>query len=113
MTDSLGQDVTTQILIQIRDEMRSMRSGFDARFDSVDTLMEAVDARLLGFDGRLRSIEAHINELFRRFNQIDTDLKRFATLVNEAVLHYAGEMDRVRDRLEVLETRLGASSAGA
>lgn len=111
MTDSRDQDVTTQILMQIRDEMRSMRSGFDARFDSVDALVESVEARLLGFDARLRSIESHISELFRRFNQIDTDLKRFSGLVNEAVLHYAGEMDRVRDRLEVLESRLGNVSA--
>lgn len=111
MTDSHGQDVTTQILIQIREEMRSMRSGFDARFDSVDALMESIDTRMLGFDARLRSIEAHLSELFRRFNQIDTDLKRFSGVVNEAVLHYAEEMDRVRDRLEVLESRSRAVSS--
>jgi hypothetical protein len=40
-------------------------------------------------------------------SQIDADLKKFAPLVNEALLHYADEMDRVRARLTRVEHRLG------
>ena len=111
MSDTSSQDLTTQILVQIRDEMRTMRSGSEARFDALDAVLESVEARMEGLDIRMRAIESHMSDLFRRFNQIDTDLKKFAGLANETILHYAGEMDSVRGRLEEVEGRLGISSS--
>ena len=176
MTDNQGQDLTTQILIQIRDEMRAMRSSFERRFDAGEARMEGIEARLEGIEARMEGIEGRLQaiekrmdslekridsvekrvtlveqtllrleskvdalqvqmdflqgridalevqidaldgrnevrfeELFKRFNQIDADLKKFASVVNNAILHYAGEMDTVRERLQVTESKLGIS----
>jgi archaellum component FlaC len=111
MIDNVGPDVTSQVLIQIRDEMRTMRSAFEARFDSLDAHLESAGTHLSSFGERLDVVEGRMSELFRRFSQIDSDLKRFASLVNETILHYAEEMDRVRERLESVESRVEMSSA--
>lgn len=190
MNDYAPQDVTTQILIQIREEMRAMRTSFDARFDVVEARLEGLHARMDSFDARMEAMEArmdsieirmnslerrleglekrmavlenrmdaieegasaleltvadlrkaieflrttvdyqagqwealearidamgersdtHHQELFRRFSLVEGDLKDFAKVVNDAVLHYADEMDKVRDRLSEAEDRMGIS----
>ena len=111
MIDNVGPDGTSQVLIQSRDEMRTMRSAFEASFDSIDAHLESAGTHLSSFGERLDVVEGRMSELFRRFSQIDSDLKRFASLVNETILHYAEEMDRVRERLESVESRVEASSA--
>ena len=114
MTDIQGQDLTTQILIQIRDEMRAMRDSFERRFDALEARLDRIEARLDRLEatidriaGRVGSLEKQ--DLAKRFNQIDADLKKFASVANNAILHYAGEMDTVRERLQVIESKLGIS----
>jgi chromosome segregation ATPase len=153
MSDHPEQDITTQILIQIRDEMRSMGSrlqkgldsldarmgAIEARMDSLEARMDSLEARMDSLEGRMDSIEARMDSLegrvdsveacmhslearmdslesrnaadhqrlFRRFDQIDADLKRFVVIVNDAILHYADETDSVRDRLDILEKEVG------
>jgi hypothetical protein len=51
--------------------------------------------------------EQRFEELFRRFNTMDADLKKFAGIVNQTILHYADEMDMVRDRLGNIESKIG------
>jgi chromosome segregation ATPase len=137
MADQPEQDITTQILIQIRDETRSMRSDFEKRFDGVevrlenlenrmvsldrglmglDGRMDALETRMDSFEGRMESLEARMaanreqhNQLLERLEQIDSDLKKFVGLVNETILLYAEEMDTVRDRLDKLEDKMGIS----
>ena len=175
MTDGSENAITTQVLIQIRDEMRAMRSSFEARFDALEARMsrledrmdalearmDALEARMDSLEkrmdslekrataaerrgddvdltlkrlerkiddlasdteflrGRIDSLEVHTDaideknedrfqELLRRFNILDGDLKKFASVTNEAILHYAGEMDTVRERLNIVETKLGS-----
>ncbi len=162
MTDNQGQDLTTQILIQIRDEMRAMRVSFERRFDALEARIEGFEARMESIESRMDALEKRVEsvdkrmtlveqivrrlegkvdamqvqidflqgsvdtlevridsldernetrsqDLFKRFNQIDADLKKFVTVVNNAILHYAGEMDTVRERLQVTEIKLGIS----
>ncbi|MFH1112311.1 MAG: hypothetical protein V1792_00180 [Pseudomonadota bacterium] len=134
MSDHPEQDVTTQLLIQIRDEMRSMGARLEKRLDSLEarmesletrmesleTRLETIETRLETIDARLDSLEARIDSLesrneadhkrlFKRFDQIDADLKRFVGIVNDAILHYADEMDSVRERLDILEKTVGIS----
>lgn len=165
--------MTTEILIQIREEMRAMKASFERRFEAIEfrmeffgALIEAVEARNRGpearkdalengsespekksasseggllpveqsllrleakidalqiqvdfMQGRLDNIEvkldssderneSHHRELFQRFNLVDSDLKRFASVANDTILHYAGEVDSVRERVLVIETKL-------
>ena len=41
MADTSENAITTQILIQIRDEMRAMRASFEARFDALEAADES------------------------------------------------------------------------
>ena len=132
MAEKTPEDLTIQILIQIRDEMRAMHSSFDARFDALEKRMGSLEARMESLESRMDSLEARMDSLesrmgalevrfdtleawtearfkavFRRLDQLGSDLKKFASVVNEAILHYADEMDTVRDRLSVIENKIG------
>ena len=139
MTDHPEQEITTQILIQMRDEMRSMRSqfrqgvdgltahmkDFEKRLDSLESHMgslerhmdsvvshiDSLESRMaslkLGLDAREPKNEAHLQRIHGGLERIDGDLKKFAALVNDTVLHYADEMDSVRERLDSLEREVG------
>ncbi len=79
----------------------------DALQDDVNYLKGRMDALEVRVDSIEEKSEARHQELLRRFNILDADLKKFASVTNEAILHYAGEMDTVRDRLNIIETKLG------
>jgi chromosome segregation ATPase len=169
MPDNLPEDLTTQVLVQIRDEMRGMRSSFQLRFDALEARSEGLESRMESLEVRIDSIEKRMSaidrrldspegplvllerstsrvegkidrlqrsmedqserlnglesrmeskerlsqdqskQLHRRIDSLEADLKKFALLVNETVLHYAGEMDTVRDRLNVIDSKIGIS----
>ncbi|MBI5248997.1 MAG: hypothetical protein HY912_05830 [Desulfomonile tiedjei] len=167
MTTSQGPDITTEILIQIRDETRGMKASFERRFDTLEARMGAIEGRDSGTEarmdtprirvdspdkrdslsaaglarleqllvrleakidalqvqvdfihGRIDNLEvkldsmeergeAHYQGLSRGFNLMDSDFKKFVSVANQAILHYAGEMDSVRERVLVIEAQLG------
>ncbi|MEJ2716483.1 MAG: hypothetical protein P8182_05000 [Deltaproteobacteria bacterium] len=169
MSDTLPEDLTTQVLVQIRDEMRGMRSSFQLRFDALEARSEGLESRIEALEVRIYSMEKRMSAIDQRLDSpegplalmerstnriegkidrlqrsMDTqserldglesrivtgerwnrdeskqlhghidslaaDLKKFASLVNETVLHYAGEMDTVRDRLSVIDSKIGIS----
>jgi hypothetical protein len=94
MTANSTDDLTTRILVQLRDEMRS---AFNARFDALEGRIERLETRN----------EKERRELFSRIDTLDSDLKKFSPVVNEAIPHLADEMDKVRDRPDNIETELG------
>ena len=193
MSTSQDNDITTEILIQIRDEMREMRASFERRFDALDarmgglearmdaiearigaveSRMDAIETRMDAFEVRMNSLEtrmeslekrdaalenrmvlveqsllrletkvdslqtqvdfihgridnlevkldsmderneAHHQDLFRCFSLIESDLKKFASVANEAILHYADEMDSVREQVLIIEDKVGIPHPG-
>ena len=46
MTDSEIKDLTIEILLEIRNEIRSMRATFEARFEALETRMGAIEGRM-------------------------------------------------------------------
>jgi chromosome segregation ATPase len=166
MNTTEDTNITTEILIQIRDEMRAMRTSFERRFEMLEARMEGIEARMSAtesrmdspetrmeslekrdsslekrmglieqsilrveskvdslrtqadfFQGRIDNLEikldsmdarneTHHQDLFRRFTLMDSDLKKFASVANEAILHYAGEMDSVREQVLFIEDKL-------
>jgi len=146
MTQPPPDDLTTKILIQIRDEMREMRASFEARFDGIERRLDKLDDRMAKLEDRMDRLEARMDRLEARMdelearmdrlearmdrlearfdaleahnskqhgellafiNEVHSDLKKFASIANETILHYADEMDKVRGRLNVIEDRLG------
>ncbi|MEW6531625.1 MAG: hypothetical protein AB1473_12360 [Thermodesulfobacteriota bacterium] len=124
MTDSEIKDLTIEILLEIRNEMRLVRTSLEAldarvaaletRIESLDTRIESLETRVGNLESRVGSLETRIERLERRFDKLENrveiihhDLRKFASVVNETVLHYAEEMDSVRDRLSSIESKLG------
>jgi hypothetical protein len=50
--------------------------------------------------------EEGFTDLVRRFGLLDSHVKKFASITNTAVLHYADETDKVRDSLSIIEDKL-------
>ena len=82
----------------------------------IDRLQRSIDdqsERLDGVESRMESSDRwsrdQSKQLHRRIDSLEADLKKFASLVNETVLHYAGEMDTVRDRLNIIDSKIGIS----
>lgn len=129
MEEHAGTELTREILIALRDEMQALRSSVESRFDMIDSRLEGLDTYARGIAGKMGAFQARMEaleslidsmdqksdvkhrELFRRLESIDGDLKKFAGIVNETVLHYAEEMDSVRDRLHAVEQNVGVLSA--
>ena len=69
--------------------------------------MEALEGRMDALEARVGAVERRLDKLENRVEIIHHDLRKFASVVNETVLHYAEEMDSVRDRLSSIESKLG------
>lgn len=94
----------------LRDRMESLEGrmdGLDARMDSLEVRMDGMEDRISALESRIEEMEAtagkYYEEQSKRTETAHSDLKRFAAIVNETILHYAGEMDRVRQRLDTIE----------
>jgi len=117
MTDSEITNLTLEILVEIRNDIRSMRSAFEARFEALETRVAALETRIERLETRVERLETRVESLERRFDKLEKrveiihhDLRKFASVVNETVLHYAEEMDNVRDRLSSIESKLGPTT---
>ncbi len=93
------------------DSLEGRLDSLEARMDSLEDRMDSLESRMISLKVALVAIEskheAHHHQFLRRLDQIDGDLKRFVGLVNDTILHYADEMDSVRQRLDILEKRVG------
>jgi chromosome segregation ATPase len=80
------------------------------KIDLLQTQVDFLQGRIDVMEVRLDSLDDRADERFQellsRFGSLDVDLKRFASVSNAAILHYADEMDKVRDRVTRLETNL-------
>jgi uncharacterized protein YdcH (DUF465 family) len=74
--------------------------------DKIESRLDVVEDALSSL---VKSNAEHHKQLFHRFDQLDADLKRFAGIVNDTMLHYADEMDTVRARLDAIENKISTS----
>lgn len=87
------KDVTVEILISIRDEIKNLRSDTNSRFEQMDKRFELMNERLL-------HIETDIS-------QMKTDIRAIASHFERSYLMLANEMEGIKERLSVCERRLG------
>lgn len=87
------KDITVEILVSIRDEIRSLRADTNLRFEQMDKRFELMNERLL-------HIETDIS-------QMKADIKAIAAHFERSDLLLTNEMEGIKDRLSVCERRLG------
>jgi methyl-accepting chemotaxis protein len=110
MDQTKNQDKNHQALASIQQDLKRMSSAFDNRFERLESLLNVVDQRLDSVERQIsdvaRAVEINIESVRNISNSVDnmdTDLKRFAKVANETALHYSEEIDKLRDRIDVLE----------
>lgn len=96
------RDITIEILVSIRDEIRGLREDTNARFAEMDARFAAMDARFAEMDKRFERIENDIS-------QMRLDIKAIATHFDRDYLSLASETEDIKKRLLVCEERLGIS----
>lgn len=94
------RDITVEILISIRDEIKNLRSDTNLRFEQMDKRFEQMDKRFELMNERLLHIETDIS-------QMKTDIKAIASHFERSYLLLANEMEGIKERLSVCERRLG------
>ena len=60
-------DITVEILISIRDEIKALRADTNNRFEQMDKRFEQMDHRFEQMDNRLRNIETDIRAIVSHF----------------------------------------------
>ena len=91
-----------QTVAALKEDVRALRVAIDFAGGKLDALEARIDAA----DQRN---ETQHQELFRRFTGVEGDLKAFVKVVNDVVLHYADEMDTLRNRMALVENQVGIS----
>jgi len=86
-------DITVEILVPIRDEIRGLRADTNLRFEQMDKRFELMNERLL-------HIETDIS-------QMKADIKAIAAPFERSYLLLSSEMEGIKDRLSVCERRSG------
>lgn len=60
-------EITVEILISIRDEIKALRADTNNRFEQMDRRFEQMDHRFEQMDNRLRNIETDIRAIVSHF----------------------------------------------
>jgi septation ring formation regulator EzrA len=93
MGEKKARDITLEVLISIRDEIRGLREDTNSRFEQMDRRFEQMEKRLAKIEGDISQIRQDIGHIVVRF---DRDYLILAT-----------DLDGVKRRLNVCERHLG------
>jgi methyl-accepting chemotaxis protein len=98
MPDKKADNLTVEILINIRDEIRGLREDTNRRFEQMDRRFEQMDRRF-------EKIEADIAEMKK-------DLKIIVARFDRDYLLLANEVGEIKGRMEAFDSRLERVEAG-
>jgi len=93
MVDERISDITFEVLVSIRDEIKGLREDTNKRFERMDTRFEQMDKRFERMEGDIAQIREDISYIVARF---DRDLRLMAS-----------DLEEVKKRLQTCEQSLG------
>ncbi|MFP4037937.1 MAG: hypothetical protein ACLFUE_10475 [Desulfobacteraceae bacterium] len=96
------KDLTLEVLVSIRDEIKALRADTNARFEQMDKRFEQMDKRFEQMDKRFERIEEDISQIKKGMDYIVNRFERDYLLL-------ASQVDTMKKRLGVCEERLGIS----
>jgi len=98
MPDKKVGDLTVEILISIRDEIKGLREDTNRRFEQMDRRFEQMDRRF-------ETIEADIAEMKK-------DIKIIVARFDRDYLLLANEVGEIKGRMQAFDSRLERVEAG-
>jgi predicted nucleic acid-binding Zn-ribbon protein len=96
MEDDKVKDMTLNVLVSIRDEIKALREDTNKRFEQMDKRFEQMDKRFERIEKDISQMRRDIGHIVARF---DNDY-----------LVLASEVDSMKKRLGTCESRLGISA---
>lgn len=93
MAEDQIQDITLNVLVSIRDEIRALRTDTNARFEQMDKRFEQMDGRFERIEHDISQIKQGMDAIVHRF---DRDYLLLAT-----------EVHAMKRRIDTCEERLG------
>ncbi len=69
MTDDQAQDITLNVLVSIRDEIRALRADTNARFEQMDKRFEQMDGRFERIEHDISRIKQGMDSIVNRFDR--------------------------------------------
>lgn len=93
MTEKKAKDITVEILISIRDEIRTLREDINVRFAEVDKRFEKMDMRFEQMDKRFEQMD-------KRLAHIETDVRAIGSHFERDYMLLANKMGPIEGRLE-------------
>ncbi|MFN3481170.1 MAG: hypothetical protein ACK415_12415 [Thermodesulfovibrionales bacterium] len=101
------RDITVEILISIRDEIKNLRADTNSRFEQMDKRFEQMDKRFEQMDKRFELMNERLLHIETDISQMKADIKAIASHFERSYLLLANEMEGIKERLSVCERRLG------
>ena len=100
MVDGQVSDITLEVLVSIRDEIKGLREDTNKRFEQMDRRFEQMDKRFEQMDKRFERIEGDIA-------QIRQDISYIVARFDRDFLLLATDLEAVKKRLQTCEQSLG------
>ncbi|MFN3396775.1 MAG: hypothetical protein ACK4Z9_08310 [Thermodesulfovibrionales bacterium] len=108
------RDITVEILISIRDEIKNLRIDTNSRFEQMDKRFEQMDKRFEQMDKRFEQMDKRFELMNERLSHIETDISQMKADIKAIASHFersylllANEMEGIKERLSACERRLG------
>ncbi|MBI4823056.1 MAG: hypothetical protein HY805_02345 [Nitrospirae bacterium] len=95
------KDITVEILISIRDEIRTLREDTNKRFEQMDKRFEQMDKRFEQMDKRFEQMD-------KRFEQMDKRLEHMEADIRAIVAHFERDYILLANKMGTIEGRLDA-----
>lgn|GEM_PF-3275072 len=99
------KDITLQVLIDIREEIKGLRREMDQRFAQMDQRFAQMDQRFARMEERLGRMETELTE-------IKENIRAIVARFDRDYLILANEMGDLKARMRVCEDRLGITAQG-
>ncbi|MEW6667480.1 MAG: hypothetical protein AB1512_19925 [Thermodesulfobacteriota bacterium] len=121
MAEDKVKDLTLEVLVSIRDEIRTSREDSNRRFaelaDEIRALREDTNRRFEQMDNRFERMDNRFEQMDKRFERIEKDIAQMRRDIGHIVARFdndylvlATEVDSMKKRLGVCESRLGISA---
>lgn len=100
MVNEKISEITLEVLVNIRDEIKGLREDTNRRF-------EQMDKRFVQMDKRFEQMDKRFERMGEDIAQIRHDMKHLLTRFDRDYLLLASDLDMVKKRLRVCEQNLG------
>lgn len=101
------KDITLQVLIDIREEIKGLRREMDQRFAQMDQRFAQMDQRFAQMDQRFARMEERLGRMETELTEIKENIRAIVARFDRDYLVLANEMGDLKARMRVCEDRLG------